>query len=464
VTTLMRCLYCGLLQDEPPGVKECSRCGGELTYESQPTTPEEDSYLQIQMELDQVQAPAGRNLERYLLITLRTPVQVPAKYMPQTEKGRPSVNFTAVLDVSGSMQGEKIRQAKEAVRQSLRYLNQGDILALITFSDDSRCIMEPASLNQQSRMVVESALHEMQANGMTALCGGLELGIEKAKMSKQENNLVLMLSDGQANVGETDLEKIALRARQARENGLIVSAIGVGMDYNEALLAAVANQGGGRYYHIQNPAQIGPYLTGELGEVAALAVRDLRVELEIPKGAVLLSLTEAYPVEIVDGITSIHIGALPSDLELEIPLQLVLPAQPEGSRLSITGEVKYQSPNGTSLHTKLNRVTIRFVPAKDFQLKGGAVTPVIERVAQHLQAAAVMDVSRAMAVNDAAARQHAQIKKNTLKEYFALLDDKKATALMEEIDLDAMRASPAQAKSMVSNAFRYQRRSKKFDQ
>lgn len=464
MTTLMRCLYCGLLQDEPSGVKDCSRCGGELAYDQPPTHLEKDSYLRVQMELDQVQAPAGRNLERYLLITLRTPDQVPLEQMPQTEKGRPSLNFTAVLDVSGSMQGEKIRQAKEAVRQSLRYLSQGDILAVVTFSDEPRCILEPTLVAEQSRKVVESALQEMNANGMTALCGGLELGLEKAHSHKEENNLVLLLSDGQANVGETDLEKIALHARQAREQGLIVSSLGVGMDYNEALLAAVADQGGGRFYHIQNPAQIGPYLTGELGEVAALAVKDLRIELALPKGGILLSLSEAYPVEGMDGLTTIHIGDLPSDLELEIPLHLTLPAQQEGSRLSIDGKVNYQSPAGNKLTAHLNRVTVRIVPPQEFHLKEGAVAPVVERVAHHLQAAAVMDVSRGLAINEATARQRARVRKITLKEYLSLLDEKQAGEMMEEIDLDAMPASPAQAKSMVADAHQFQRRSKKFDQ
>jgi len=464
MTSLMRCLYCGLLQDEPSGVKECSRCGGELTYDQPPTPQEKDSYLQVQMELDQVQAPAGRNLERYLLITLRTPAQVPPEQMPQTEKGRPSLNFTAVLDVSGSMQGEKIRQAKEAVRLSLRYLKEEDILALITFSDDPHCILEPTLVSGQSRKVVESALQEMRASGMTALCGGLELGLGKAITKKAQNNLVLLLSDGQANIGETDLEKIALHARKAREQGLIVSSLGVGMDYNEALLAAVADQGGGRFYHIQNPAQIGPYLTGELGEVAALAVKDLRIKLTLPKGGLLFSLSEAYPVVVDEGLTTIHIGDLPSDLELEIPLQLALPAQQEGNRLSIDGSVCYDSPTGNKLITHLNRVTLRIIPPQEFHLKEGAIGPVVERVAHHLQAAAVMDVSRGMAISEADARQRVRVRKDTLKDYLSLLDEKQASEMLGEIDLDAMPSSPAQAKAMVAEAHQFQRQSKKFGQ
>ena len=90
---MMRCPYCGLLQDEPQGVKQCSRCGGGLEYERQPPPGKEPSYLQIQMELDQVAAPAGRNVERYLLLTIRTPDKVPPEEAAPAGRERPPLNF-----------------------------------------------------------------------------------------------------------------------------------------------------------------------------------------------------------------------------------------------------------------------------------------------------------------------------------------------------------------------------------
>jgi hypothetical protein len=80
----MRCLYCGLLQDEPAGVKACARCGGELAFETPASGSGDGSYISAQMELDQVSAPSGRNCDRYLLVTLRTPGQVPPQHAAPT--------------------------------------------------------------------------------------------------------------------------------------------------------------------------------------------------------------------------------------------------------------------------------------------------------------------------------------------------------------------------------------------
>jgi Ca-activated chloride channel family protein len=461
---LMRCLYCGALQDEPKGVKGCLRCGGELVFEIEPPPSARRSYVQVQMELDQVQAPAGRNVDRYLLVTLRTPAVVPPGEAAPTEAGRAPLSFVAVLDVSGSMQGTKLAQAKEAVRQALVRLHDGDVFSLVTFSNEVRCVFKPAALDARARRVVESALQEIAAGGMTALCGGLELGLKKAVARKQDTNLVLLLSDGQANVGETDLEKVGIRGYKARQQGIIVSTLGVGSDYNEALMAEIATQGGGRFYHIQSAEQIGAYLTGELGEVAALAARDARIQLTIPPGAAVVPLSAAYPAQQSAGQAEVQVGDVPSDTELEIPLRLTLPAQPVGTKLSVEGTLTYRSPAGNRLNTSLNRVTVRFVEQKVFNVRDGVVVPVAEQVLKQMRAANVLGVSRAMARSHQEGAQRAEVELAALRQYANLLGEERAEKEERELadSFHAMAAAPAQAKDVVSAAHGVMRSTKKF--
>jgi len=460
---LMRCEYCGLLQDEPAGVKSCSRCGGELCFETRPPKTRAD-YLSVQMELDQVAAPADQNVERYLLVTIRTPKEVPPEEMPPATHSRPPVNFSAVLDVSGSMQGEKLTQAKQAVREATKYLRSGDIFSLVTFDTGVACPFEPVLVDNKTGQAVEACLQTILAHGMTALDGGLDRGIEKAQIHKLETNLVMLLSDGQTNVGEKDLEVIGVRALQAHQQGVLVSALGIGPDYNEALLAEIATQGGGRFYHVQDANQIPAYLAGELGEVAMLAARDAKIHLAIPPGATLVPLSATYPVVQSGGEAGVSAGDIPCDTELEIPLRLALVGGSAGSKLSIDGRLTFRSPAGHDLEVPLNRVTVRFMAQDQFGSRQGVIAPVVERVLSQMRAASVLGLSRTMANKPEEAEQRTKTSLEALRAYASLLGEERAEKEIKGIAerFSELHASPASAKNAVADAFMAQRSSKNF--
>jgi Ca-activated chloride channel family protein len=460
----MRCLYCGLLQDEPAGVKACARCGGELAFEVEPLPDGRASYVHVQMELDQVTAPAGRNVDRYLLVTLRTPAQVPPEEAAPTQTGRQPLSFTAVLDVSGSMRGPKLVQAKEAVRQALRRLHDGDVFSLVTFANAVACVCEPAEVNDRTRHLVESMLQEIEAGGQTALCGGLELGLEHAAARQQDTTLVLLLSDGQANVGETDVEVLGRRGSEARQRGLIVSTLGVGADYNEALMVEVATQGGGRFYHVLDAAQIAAYVAGELGEVAALAAREATLRLAIPANAAVFPLSSAYLAQQGGGEATISLGDIPSDVELEVPIRLTLPAQPAASKVSVEGTLAYLSPAGNRLGARLNRVTVRFVEPATFAKRDGVVLPVAEHVFEQMRASNVLGVSRVLAKSPAQAQQRIEAEMAAVREYATLLGEERGLEGIQAMaaDFAQLQAAPVMAKATVAHAFARTRRTKEF--
>ena len=461
---LMRCQFCGLLQDEPAGVKDCTRCGGELAFEGAPPPEAAGNYLTVQMELDQVAAPPGRMVDRHLIVTLRTPKEVPHEQAAPASSGRPALNFAAVLDVSGSMAGEKLANAKEALRQAMLRLHAGDAVSMTVFSDKARVILPPSEMNEESRQVFLSAVQEMQAGGMTALDGGLATGIQQAAANMRPNNLALLLSDGLANVGETDLEKVGLRARQAREAGLVVSTLGVGLDYNEALMQNIASEGGGRFYHVRGAAEIATYLLGELGEIAALAARQAELHLTIPPGATLMAFSATYPVRQEQGQAVVSIGNVPCDTELEITLRLTLPGGRAGERASVEGALHYTSPVDRSLQAALNRVTVRYLDKAAITPGEGVVIPVVERVLEQMKAASVLEYSRASYRSAPEAARSAGQNVERIRAYATLLGEEAAAAYAAEVaqSLQAMAASPISSKAAVQAAHAVHRRSKDF--
>ncbi len=457
---LMRCKYCGTLQDEPAGSKICVQCGGPLAWEEAPAQP---SYLRAQLELDQVSAPSDQVVERHLILTIETPDVLPPGERAQSASGREALHFTAVLDVSGSMRGPKIEAAKRAVQDAVARLQQGDIFSLVVFSSSVRALLQAERVDAGLPGQVRGLLQELDAGGQTALCGGLETGIASAIEARQATNLVLLLSDGQANVGETDVEAVGRRALAARGEGITVSTLGVGHDYNEALMAEIAIDGGGRFYHLADATQIAAYLTGELGEMTSLAARGVVVTFDLPPGTGLQPLSAAFPVQ----GHAVTIGDVPLSTSLEVAMRVLLPPQPGGTRLPVAGRVDYQSPAGHTLSTVLNRVTVRYRLAGEVPLPG-VVRPVVRRVLEQMQAASVLATSKAATRSTTDARREGEAALAQMRQYAALLGEEAKDLLEQDAQMLRAMASPAasgiQFKEATYAAMRRQRGSKDFDQ
>lgn len=457
--SLMRCLFCGLLQDEPVGVKVCARCGGGMAFEEPVPSP---SYVQAQMELDQIGAPADQIVIRHLVVTIRTPREIPQDEAAPTTSGREPISFIAVLDVSGSMGGSKIEAAKEGVCQALYRLHDGDVFSLVTFNDEVRTILKPAKVDAHVRKNALDVVRGIGAGGMTALCGGLEAGIKAARARHKETNLVLLLSDGQANVGKTDLEAIGQKALRGRRRGVTTSTLGVGTDYNEALMVEIANQGGGRFYHVLKSRQIAPFITGELGEISELAARDTILKLVLPSGTGLEPFAASYTVE---SHSEVSLGDIPIDTELEVVIRVLLPPQPADSRLRIEGSLSYRSPAGNELTTPLNAVTLRYTSPDAFERREGAVLPVVERVLDQMQARGVLDAVRTDAVMGIAA---GSVKRRrdveSIHSYASLLGDEAAEEWSENqaAVYRAMAVGGAASKAATQRAHGRQRSTKQF--
>jgi Ca-activated chloride channel family protein len=403
-------------------------------------------------------------VERHLILTLETPDALPPGERAQSVSGREALHFTAVLDVSGSMGGAKIDAAKRAVQDAVTRLQEGDVFSLVTFSTSVHALLQAERVDTALPGRVRGLLRELQAGGQTALCGGLETGIASAIEARRATNLVLLLSDGQANVGETDVEAVGRRALAARGEGITVSTLGVGHDYNEALMAEIAIDGGGRFYHLSDATQIAAYLTGELGEMTSLAARKVVVTFELPPSTGLQPLSAAYPVQ----GHAVTIGDVPLSTSLEVAMRVLLPPQPAGTRLPVTGRVDYQSPAGHALSTELNRVTVRYSVAGEAPLPG-VVRPVVRRVLEQMQAASVLATSKAATRSAGEARRTGEAGVAQIRQYAALLGEEEAEALVEQ-DAQLMRAmaSPApsdmRSKNALYAAMRRQRGSKDFDQ
>jgi Ca-activated chloride channel homolog len=197
---------------------------------------------------------------------------------------RTPLNLAVVLDRSGSMTGAKLEKAKQAARQLVDRLTSKDVFSLVIYSDEAR-VLVPAQ-----RVTDKEALREkiegIEAGGSTALYAGVKTGARQISeyFSSQRINRVILLSDGLANVGPSSTRDLRRLGGDLAEKGISVTTIGVGEDYNEDLMAGLAEASDANYYYVRDTERLPEIFARELGELLTLAARDVRIEIICPDG------------------------------------------------------------------------------------------------------------------------------------------------------------------------------------
>ncbi|MEO5904411.1 MAG: VIT domain-containing protein [Gemmatimonadaceae bacterium] len=231
---------------------------------------------------------APRNDDGFALITLSPPAVAP-RVTPR--------DVTLVLDVSGSMSGVKIQQARAAGKQVLATLNSSDRFRLIDFSTDVRSFRD--AFVRATRENVEQGsryLESLDASGSTNISGALDAALREAA-SSDRLGLVLFVTDGEPTIGERDPDVIAARVARLRGNRRIFS-FGVGADLNAALIERLAVEGRGTAQFVRPDESVERAVSVVASRLTNPVVTDVRVYAD---GVRLLKRLPAEAVDIFAG-------------------------------------------------------------------------------------------------------------------------------------------------------------------
>ena len=241
-------------------------------------------HLELDVGFDRSAVLKGQRTERFVTLTLTAPDNL-------GENFRRPVDLAVVMDASGSMSGRgKIDYAKRAAKLLATSMEQDDTYSFVTFSDDATTVV-PATAVYEPK-AIHQAIDRVLEGGGTNIYAGLQKGASEVKRSvrpEQVGRLVL-LSDGKATAGITDPVALERFVSTLASSGVTVSAVGLGLEYNEDLMSRLADVGGGTYDFVDDPKELSKVFTDELDRTAAVVARDVRVRVTVPEGVELLDV------------------------------------------------------------------------------------------------------------------------------------------------------------------------------
>jgi Ca-activated chloride channel family protein len=243
-----------------------------------------------------------------------------------TAARRVPTDVLVILDRSGSMEGEKIEHARAAVRELLHQLGPDDRFALASYASEARIDSPLVRVSTDSLRELETRVDQIVAMGGTNLSQGLDLAIGSILSSRAPSRAarVIVISDGLANEGDSSREGLVGRVRRAAQREWVVTAIGVGSDFDEQLMGALADAGTGNFYYLDHARDLASVFAREFDAARATVASALEVEIT-PAPGVRVVDAAGYPLETRGASVVFAPGALFAGQERRIWLTLSVP-------------------------------------------------------------------------------------------------------------------------------------------
>ena len=273
-------------------------------------------------------------------------VRVQAPDLPEhtVHKHTPK-RLAMVVDRSGSMSGQPLKEALRCVVHIAKHMTPEDQMSLVVY-DDSVNVMVPLK-KMISVEVIEDAVHLVFSGGSTDLFAGWLEGAQQLEGGDEKAiSRVLLLSDGQANHGETRVSVIEEHCKKWYDKGVSTTTVGLGRGFNEELMIAMANSGGGQQYYGQTAEDLYDSFDEELSLLKAMYLRQINLKFMTAPGVIVEVLSQSQRNE--DG--TYRMNDLAYGAETWLAIRCYLSSSTTGTQKDLLAvSIKATTLDGTTL-------------------------------------------------------------------------------------------------------------------
>ena len=237
----------------------------------------------------------------------------------------PPLNICLVLDRSTSMQGEKMNILKDTAVQLMRSLRAHDVLSIVTFSDRAEVVV-PASINTDIKKHADS-IQKITPSGATEIFQGLNAGLNEIRktISPDRVNHIILLTDGNT---YGDEQKCLALAEKAALMNVGITGMGIGYEWNDIFLDALAGKTGGSSVHISQPRDIEHFLIEKFKSFSNIYADEVNLEIRLRDGVETNFVFRLQPDGgQVDVASPLRLGPILRNAPLEILIEMIVHPQ-----------------------------------------------------------------------------------------------------------------------------------------
>lgn len=291
------------------------------------------SDINLACSLNRGYIPTGKGQKLFLKIELTPTAGMVTESLP--------VNVCLLIDRSGSMAGKKLDNAKEGAIRLVDQLESKDYCGVVTF--ESKVDVVVSGTHVADKSMFEKKIQKIGLGGSTEMYKGLETAFDELERPLRTHysagdvvRRVILLSDGQPtdNKSESDYRGLA---RNMRGTGISITALGIGADYNEDLLSAIAEDSGGTWHHITSPDKIPHIFSKELTSMKTVVFSRPELVIRLSEGVELADVHKSKPdVHRISNIMRTEneyrmpIGDIKAGESQTIVARIGVPPRPEG--------------------------------------------------------------------------------------------------------------------------------------